>query len=263
MDLSIITPVILTYNEGQNINRCLDKLRWANRVLVVDSGSTDTTLDICAQFPNVIVKSRGFDNHTAQWNFAIEATETPWVLSLDADYILTESFLDELRSVEPPPDLDAYYVPFTYCVLGKRLNGSLYPPRAALFLRDRCRYQPDGHTQLLEIPGKTEMLKERIDHDDRKPLTRWLESQRKYATLEADKLLSPNAPKGGMADRLRRMIWPAVPTVFFYTYICKGLIFDGWPGLYYTLQRVYAELLLSLELLDRKLAPEKSAPPQN
>ena len=57
-----------------------------------------------------------------------------------------------------------------------------------------------------------------------------------------------------MPDRLRKWIWPAAPAAFFYTMFAKRLILDGWPGLFYVLQRTYAELLLSLEMLERRLS---------
>lgn len=252
MNLSSITPVVLTWNEEPNLRRCLDGLRWADRVVVVDSGSTDATLAICGEYPNVVVNIRPFDDHTTQWNHGVALAETDWILSLDADYVVNGDFVRELESLDSSSGCSAWHVPFRFLIHGHPLRGSLYPPRAALFDRTRCRYVPDGHTQLLSIDGKTGTLRTRIDHDDRKPLPRWLDSQRKYALLEAEKLLATDAP-GGMADRLRRMIWPAAPAAFLYTLLVKGVILDGWPGWFYALQRTYAELVLSLILLERKI----------
>ena len=86
--LDRITPVLLTYNEEQNINRALSHLSWAKEIVVVDSGSTDGTAAILAKFPNVRVFSRPFDTHANQWRFATEQTKiaTEWLLRLDADY---------------------------------------------------------------------------------------------------------------------------------------------------------------------------------
>ena len=149
---------------------------------------------------------------------------------------------------------------FHYVTFGRRLRGTLYPPRAVLFDPSHHRYAQDGHTQsLLVQSGQQEILKSRIDHDDRKPLSRWLDSQRKYASLEAEKM-SLATVVIGMPDRLRRMIWPAAPAAFFYTLFVKRLILDGWPGWFYVLQRTYAELLLSLELLDRRLGDNQKPP---
>lgn len=250
MNLNSITPVILTWNEAPNLARCLDGLRWAEQVVVLDSGSTDGTQAICADYPNVTLAERPFDNHTDQWNHGVSLAPTDWILSLDADYGIHDGFVRELGLIDPAEGHAAWFAPFRFLVHGRPLRGSLYPPRAVLFDRTRCRYRPDGHTQLLWIDGSSGRLTSRIDHDDRKPLSRWMESQRKYALLEAEKL--ETGEPAGLPDRLRRMIWPAAPAVFLYTLFVKGAILDGWAGMYYTLQRTYAELVLSLILLERR-----------
>ena len=252
-----ITPVVLTYNEEPNLRRCLEALGWAKRIVVLDSGSTDATLTLCGEFPLVEVFHRPFDNHTNQWNYGTDLAHTPWVLSLDADYRVPPQMVREFVELTPPEETAAYLIPFRYCIFGRPLRGSLYPPRAALFRKDVCRYQADGHTQLLEFPGQAVLLRNRIDHDDRKPLGRWLASQQKYAALEAEKLLGHRPENAGWPDRLRLMIWPAAPVTFIYTLLVKGLIFEGWHGWFYVLQRTYAELLLSLELLSCRLESGK------
>jgi hypothetical protein len=112
----------------------------------------------------------------------------------------------------------------------------------------------------LEIEGPIRFLKEFLLHDDRKPLTRWLQSQRIYAEQEAVKLCTRPDLAKSMSDRLRQWILPAPPAAFLYTLLMKGCLCDGWPGWFYTLQRTYAELLLSLELLDRRLSSNGNPP---
>ena len=249
-----ITPVIITFNEGPNIGRCLERLRWADRIWVVDSGSSDDTLSICARFSNVKVLHRSFDSFAGQCNFGLEAVTTPWVLSMDADYLVPEEFASVLKELSGNSSEAGFRFPFRYCIHGHPLRACLYPPRTVLYRVAHGRYENDGHGHRVRIKGQVVDSKVRIDHDDRKPLSRWLDSQRKYAVLEAKKMSDhPRAPKG-MPDRLRQMIWPAAPAAFLYTLLVKGLFLDGWPGLFYVLQRTYAELLLSLELLDRKLS---------
>lgn len=252
MSPASITPLILTWNEEANLARCLAALTWAEKVVVVDSGSDDDTLAICESFPNVTVVERLFDNHTAQWNHGLKLAGTPWVLSLDADYVIPDDFVRELGNLPDAPAEAAYYARFRYLVHGRPLRGTLYPPRAILFDRRRCRYVADGHTQLLDINGASGQVTTIIDHDDRKPLSRWLDSQIKYARLEAEKLETAPHP-AGLPDRLRKMIWPAAPAAFIYTLFIKRVIFDGWPGAFYALQRTYAELLLSLLLLEKRV----------
>src|SRR5690348_1584101 len=102
--LAHITPVILTYNEAPNIGRTLEALRWASAVVVVDSGSSDATTAIARRFPNVRIFERPFDDHATQWNFGISETgiATPWILALDADYVVPPELAEELRALEPP-----------------------------------------------------------------------------------------------------------------------------------------------------------------
>ena len=251
MDLASITPLILTWNEESNLRRCLECLPWAKQIVVVDSGSRDRTLSICNDFPRVTVKHRDFDNHTAQWNHGLDLVETRWVLTLDADYLVSEAFAEEISLLPESPSEVAFFGSFRYLSQGFPLRGTLYPPRALLFDRNRCRYLPDGHTQLLQFTGTSGLLRAKLDHDDRKPLARWFDSQLKYARLEAEKLASDPSP-ASLPDRLRKMIWPAAPAAFLYTLFIKGVILDGWPGWFYALQRTYAELVLSLILLEKR-----------
>lgn len=250
---SSITPLILTWNEEPNLRRCLERLTWAAQVLIIDSGSTDGTADIARQFPNVRLVVRAFDDHTTQWNFGVEAVETNWVLALDADYVLSPEFEKELAATISDTSHDAFFASFRYLVAGRPLRSCLYPPRAVLFRKDRCRYRKDGHTQLLEIAGSSAMLSARIDHDDRKPLSRWLAAQDKYAKLEAEKLLSLPAERLHFNDRVRRTMILGPVLVFFYTLLVRGVILDGWHGWFYVLQRTLAEIMLSLRLLERRL----------
>jgi glycosyltransferase involved in cell wall biosynthesis len=252
--VSEVTPLILTLNEAPNLRRTLAHVSWARQVVVVDSFSTDETESIVRSFANVVFVQRKFDNHAEQWNFGLERVPTDWVLSLDADYVLTEELRAEISRLRPEAAVAAYFARFRYCVFGRSLRASLYPPRAVLFDRRRCHYVQDGHTQILAIDGPSKFLEGYILHDDRKPLVRWLESQRRYAELEACQLAEHPHDRKSIADRLRQWIWPATPAAFLYTLLIKRCLFDGWAGWYYVLQRTYYELLLSLELLERRLA---------
>lgn len=253
MNLDDVTPLILTYDEAPNIRRTLEPLDWAKEIIVVDSGSTDGTLDILSEYANVRVVQREFDTFAEQCNFGLEQIATPWVLSLDADYFLPEEFREEIRSLDPRSRICGYRTEFKYCVFGRALRGSLYPPRTILYRREVAKYRNEGHGHRVQIEGDVLPLKTAILHDDRKPMGRWLDSQRGYAKREAEHLQSVDPTALRFADRIRHRIVPAPPAVFFYTLLVKRCLLDGWPGYWYVLQRTYAEILLSLELLDRRL----------
>lgn len=254
MDPARITPLVLTWNEAPNLARCLEPLAAFPRILVLDSHSTDETEAIARSFPNVIFQQRAFDDHTSQWNHGVALAETAWILALDADYVLDPGFVPELTSLSPAPDTAAYHARFRYCIAGRPLRATLYPPRAVLFRKDACTYRQDGHTQLLDIEGTTGLIESFIHHDDRKPLTRWIHSQDRYALLESEKLATASDAGLSLQDRLRRSMILAPFATLIYCLFVKGLLFDGWRGWFYTLQRVFAEITLALHLLDCRLS---------
>ena len=252
-----VTPVVLTFNEAPNIGRSLGCLRDFAEVLIVDSGSTDETLLIVAGFPNTRVITRPFDSFAGQWNFALRegGIKTDWVLAMDADYILPDAFQAELASLAPPDDMRAYRLAFDYCIFGRKLSATLYPPIIALYRHAQVHYIQDGHCMRAQVSGPVgELTSSRILHDDRKPLSRWLASQAKYADQEAELLLSKPASDLRLQDRLRRMmvITPWLVPLYCLT-VGRGAL-DGWAGIYYALQRGVAETVLSLKLIEQRLS---------
>jgi len=248
-----ITPMILTLNEEANIGRTLAKLTWAERILVIDSGSTDRTLEIIRQHPRAVVVRREFDGAAAQCNFGLTQIDSEWVLSLDADYVLSDELISEIENLRPTDNICGFWARFVYQIFGHALQASVYPPRAVLYRRSAARYVDEGHTQRVRIDGELLHLNHPIYHDDRKPISRWFSSQARYASLEANHLLSRDTGKLDSADRLRLLILPAPILMFFYVLLVKRCLLDGWSGWYYTFQRVCAETMLSIELLDRRL----------
>ena len=248
-----ITPVIITYNEAANVARTLDQLRWARRVVVVDSGSTDKTLEIVRSYPQTELFHRPFDDFASQCNFGIAQVATSWVLSLDADYELSEMLVNELRGLRPCSATGGYQARFVYRIYGHGLRGTLYPPRVVLYRKAKATYRNEGHGHRVMVDGKIVPLSGVIFHDDRKPLARWVTSQQRYADQEAQHLLASDRRSLSRTDRLRIAAWPAPLAVFVYTLIFKGCLLDGWPGWYYALQRFFAEILIALEIVDRRL----------
>src|SRR5438552_3923309 len=131
--LNDITVLILTYNEAPNIRGTLNRLRWAHRILVVDSYSTDETVEIANGFSNVDLVQRRFDSFARQCNFGLEQIRSRWVLSLDVDYVLSDELLKEIAALRADDATSGYAVPFRYCIQGKPLRASLYPPRTVLY----------------------------------------------------------------------------------------------------------------------------------
>jgi hypothetical protein len=198
----------------------------------------------------VRVVQRAFDSHQNQWEFGLKETgiSTPWVLALDADYVVTADVIAELKTLQPHNPTAGYRAKFVYCINGKRLRSGIYPPVTVLYRRESATYVQDGHTQRVAVDGAIEDLHAPLLHDDRKSFKRWFNSQAKYTELEAQKLKAADPASLGRTDRLRRWLIVTPPAILVYCLIVRGGILDGWAGFYYAFQRATAELMLSHRL---------------
>lgn len=247
-----LTAIILTFNEESNIKRVLDKLLWIERIIVVDSFSTDHTIEILEGYPNVEIHYRKFDSFANQCNYALTLVNSEWVISLDADYVLPQEFTEEVQFFidNNISNNVAYFCRFHFLVFGKQLLSDNTTPRAILFKPAYCIYYDDGHAHRLKINGATGHFKSRILHDDRKPLSRWVDSQSTYSLKETQKLTGTPNSELSYISKIRKTKILAPFLIFFYCLFVKGLIFNGWRGWYYTMQRTIVEMLFALQLIE-------------
>lgn len=252
--LDQVTPLILTFNEEANISRTLAGLRWARRIVVIDSFSTDATFELLAKHPQVEVVQRAFDSFAEQCNVGLQLIRTPWCLSLDADHLITPAFQAELAELVAvaPAHVSAVLTPFRYCVQGIPLRGTLLPPRFNLIRPAGGHYLNDGHAHRFLPSGRTLAMHQPILHDDRKPLSRWLASQQRYLQQETHKLLSTPHHQLSRGDRLRKRHVIAPFAVLALCLIWHRGLLDGWRGWFYAFQRMYVETLLSLMLWEAR-----------
>jgi glycosyltransferase involved in cell wall biosynthesis len=252
--IDFVTPIILTFNEKENICRCLDALISFDKVIVVDSGSTDETLMFIKNYSNVEVINNKFKSFADQWNYAIslEVIRTNWILALDADYIVSDAFINEICNINFNGKFSGFKISFHYAIFGKKLSKSLYPPIIAFYNKHQTNYINDGHCMRAIVNGNIGLIDSKIIHDDRKPISRWLQSQVNYADQEADLLLSKKHSDLKIQDKLRKhiIITPWLVPLYYLT-IGKGFL-DGKNGLYYALQRGIAESILMLKLIEKK-----------
>lgn len=250
---NILQALILTKNEELNIRRTLDKLTWLENVVVLDSYSTDSTIEILQLYPNVEIQYRKFDTFATQSNYGLSMLDSEWILSLDADYVLTDEFIDETKSflVNNDKSKVAYFTRFKFLVFGKPLISNNTTPRAVLFKKSCGSYFDDGHAHRLKITGDTGFYKSYILHDDRKSLSVWLSNQDKYSVQECEKLIRETIQgTGSFTNKIRRTKVLAPFFVFFYCLFAQRLILDGWHGWHYTLQRTLVEILFSIRLIE-------------
>ncbi len=253
--LVTVTPVILTLDEEPNIGRTLESLRWARRVVLVDSGSTDRTREIASTFPNTAWFARPWSGFGDQWRFGLKETgiDTEFALALDADMSVEPDFIDEMMEQFDATRYEGGVVSFEYRYEGRALFGSVYPEQLRLVRCSTVRSGERGHAHLLEVPGPVYRFRNRVVHDDRKPLERWVREQLRYAAQEAHRFDSGEA-RGVKALLRRAGVMPVVMGA--YGYLRAGGPFGGAASLRYATERAIFEGLLSVNLLNRCLRDE-------
>lgn len=140
-----VSVAIVAMNEGANIERTLESVRWTDEGVLVDSGSTDSTVGIAARYGATIYREK-WKGYGAQVNSAIEKCACPWILSLDADEIVTPALGAEIRALlRDEPDFDAYSIPRLNFIFGKAMrHGGLYPDRKLRLFRKGAARLPEN-----------------------------------------------------------------------------------------------------------------------
>ncbi len=242
--------LILTFNEENNLPRCLASVRACDDIVVLDSGSTDRTVDI-ARAAGARVEVRPFDNFAGQRNHAQRhiAFRHPWVFHLDADEQMMPALFDECRTAAARTDLDGCWVAPKMMFRGRWIpHCTDYPAWQARFVRAPAfEFIEVGHGQREAPRMRMERLPSAYEHDlSSGGEDEWLEKHRRYARAEAKAFVSGGNQVAWSAlfstDRLQRRralkyfsyALPLRPLLrFVYQYFLRGGFLDGGPGLRY------------------------------
>lgn len=247
-----VSVLILTFNEERNIGPCLEALAWCNDILVLDSGSTDRTVEI-AQSRGARILHNPFKCFADQRNFGLEHGQFryEWVLHLDADEIVTPEFRKELAMLDPPEGIDAWTVPSQMMLFGRWIrHAGMYPTyQVRLGHRDRLRFVQIGHGQREDLPENriatfaVPYLHYCFSHG----LFGWFTKHVRYARDEAALILelrrkvrSTERTAGAMSRRrMAKSTAARIPVLlrpllrFIYIYVLKQGFRDGRAGFIY------------------------------
>lgn len=271
-----VAVIILTFNEEANLAQALESVTgWADQVFVLDSISSDATLDIARRSGCHTLQHR-FENYAKQRNFALDTfpITSEWVLFLDADEWLPGPLKLEISTlIARVPNENGFYINRRLIWLGQWIRRGYYPSWILrLFRHGEGRCEDRAVNEHLIVRGATGRLNNDFMHEDRKDVTDWIAKHNGYATLEAVELLKRPVATGyqeidarlfgAQSQRtrwLRANVWNRLPPLarpfayFLYRYVLTGGFLDGRSAFtYHFLQALWFHMLVDIKYLELK-----------
>ncbi len=221
-----ISVAIITKNEELNIRECLESVKWADEIVVVDNGSTDQTRQICQEFQARVYQEewKGFPR---QKNSAIEKTRNEWVLSLDADERVSPDLRQEIeRVLGGESSTDGYFIARKNFFLGRWIKHCGWFPdyNLRLFRKSRGHFLERAVHERVEIQGKVGYLKNPLEHKTYRTLTDFFARMDRYSTLAAREMF-----REGRRYRFRDTFFRP-PFTFLQMYLLQAGFLEGYLG---------------------------------
>lgn len=222
----MITAIIITKNEAEHIARCLASLHWVDEIIVLDSGSTDTTVEICKTYTAQVVQT-DWPGFGLQKQRALELAHGDWIISLDADEYISAELQLEISEVLANPKYDAYLIPRLSSYCGKQIHHCGWWPDHVLrlFKREQGRFTPHVVHETVQVSGSVGTLVHPILHEAFVNFEEVLFKVNSYSSLGAEMLYS-KGERASVSKALLKGVWS-----FFKTYILRLGWLDGQRGL--------------------------------
>lgn len=218
---------MITKNEARNIEACLRSVHFADQIVVLDSGSTDQTVELARQLGAEVTVNCDWEGFGIQKNRALALANADWVLSIDADERLSAELQSDIQKILENPVADAYRFPrlSSYCGQYMRHSG-WYPDLVTrLFRRGAARFSDDTIHEKLVVKGKTGQLRGQLLHESFPDFETVLDKIDRYSTAGAKSLLGKGR-SSSFPKALGHGLW-----AFVRTYFLQMGFLDGWMGL--------------------------------
>lgn len=219
-----VSVTVITRNEASGIGRMLESVRWADEIVLVDSGSEDDTVQI-AKSAGARVLHRDFDDFASQKNFAQLQARNDWILNLDADEICPPALAREIQNLPPAAGPSGYYLPRRNYFQDRWIRHCGWYPDYKLRLYERSCGSWHGKVhESIKLKGETGRIQIPIEHRTYKGFERYLSTVVLYSRMAAEQM-NDEGKRAGVLDLLLRP-----PAVFFRKYLLQGGLLDGRPG---------------------------------
>lgn len=222
-----ISAIIITKNAGTMIRRCLESVAWADETIVVDSGSTDDTADICRELGAHLIVTDDWPGFGPQKQRALDRATGDWVISLDADEWITPELREEMRAVmADPAAAQAYAVPRSSSFCGRVMKHSGWWPDyvVRLFRREAARFSDDAVHERVVPTGTVRKLRQPLMHEAVRTMEQMLTKVNLYSSASAN-MSHERGQRASLFTALFHGGW-----AFFRTYVLRRGFLDGREG---------------------------------
>ena len=227
-----LSAVITTFNSADLIEGTLAALDWCDEIVVVDSGSTDGTVDICRRHRCRVIH-HDFSGYGRQKHFAVGCAMHDWVLVVDSDEIVTDELRDEIRALldGAGPAERGFEFPISLVFLGRllRFGGEYNKLHLRLFDRKSGNYNFDAVHEHVDVNGPVGRLRGRMLHYSYRNLAQYFEKFNRYTSTAAEELRRRGRKTSAWYIAAR------LPLLFMHLYFMRGLVLDGYPGFVWAL----------------------------
>jgi len=254
MERQKVSVYVMTFNEEANIRDCLESVKWADEIVVMDSFSTDRTVEICRRFTDRIVQEK-FAGFGALRNNAVAHCTHDWILSVDADERVTRELKEEvLRKLAKGPDADAYYVPRKSHFLGSWVRHCGWYPdyrQPQFFRKHKLKYREQLVHESFDLDGRIGYLNEHVLQYPFLNLAQFLKKMDRYSSLRAEEM----AKDGKNFHVVQAVARPAA--MFCRMYVQKLGFLDGKIGFILSLLYGYYTMIKYIKLWEMRQAPRQ------
>ncbi|MDX2346596.1 MAG: glycosyltransferase family 2 protein [Legionella sp.] len=224
----MISVIVITKNEAHRITRCLESVQWADELIVLDSGSTDNTIEIAKTYTPHVFTNTDWQGFGVQKQRALSHATGQWVLNLDADERVDEALKTNLLQMVKENKVDACRVPIRLCFYDKPLRFSSNPTRhARFFRREGAKFSDDLVHEKIILPkdARIKQLKTPILHDSFLDVSHAIQKMDKYSSYSAKIRLDEKRPKN-FSSSFSGALW-----MFLRCYVLQRGFLDGKAGL--------------------------------
>jgi glycosyltransferase involved in cell wall biosynthesis len=221
-----LSVIIITKNESANIRACLESVAWADEIIVVDSASTDGTLEIAREFTPQVHVHADWPGFGAQKNRALDYAGKDWVLSLDADERVTPELRAEIEAALLDARADGYEIPRLSSFCGRFMRHSGWHPDYVLrlFRRGKARFSDALVHESVELQGSAARLRQPLLHYSYRDFEDVLSKLNSYSSA-ASAMLQRKGKKGSLLQAIGHGLW-----AFIRTYFLRAGFLDGREG---------------------------------